>query len=86
MAIKYYDDAISQKIRNYISDPEIRVLRPEETRELFKMRADINDDKPLAFPMNILLIIVTILLVAWVIHIVSDKIYRTLVPLLQFKR
>lgn len=51
MAIKYYDDAISQKISSYISDPEIRVLRPEETRELFKMRADINDDKPLAFPM-----------------------------------
>ena len=42
--------------------------------------------KPLAFPVNILLIIVAILLVAWVVHIVSDKIYKTLVPLLRFER
>ena len=51
MAIRYYDDAVVDKIERVFKDNQkIRVLRPDETRELLRMKADLNDDKPLALP------------------------------------
>lgn len=51
MAIRYYDDAVMDKIQRWIHVDGLRILRPEETRDLFKMKADLNNDKPLTLPM-----------------------------------
>ncbi len=42
--------------------------------------------RSVAFPANLLLILVTIIVVAWIIHITSESIYKNINQLLQFKR
>lgn len=52
MAISYYDDAITYKLKNWIPDnSKLRVLKPDETKRLIEMRADDNKDKPLQLPL-----------------------------------
>lgn len=52
MAIRYYDDAISYKLQKWIpSAAGIRVLKPDDTKRLFELRADDKRDAPLQLPM-----------------------------------
>ena len=52
MAIRYYDDALCNKINGWITqDTELSILRPNETELYFKLRADQNNDKPLKLPL-----------------------------------
>lgn len=54
MAIRYYDDAIAEKINSWLpkkSNQKIQVLKPDETKRLFMIEADSNDDKPLQLPL-----------------------------------
>lgn len=51
MAIRYYDQALVNKIKDWVKDPNLRVLPPDETTRLFQMKVDQNNDKPITLPM-----------------------------------
>lgn len=51
MAIRFYDQALVDKIQKWIRDPNMRVLKPNEVTRLFQLRADQTDDKPLTLPL-----------------------------------
>lgn len=51
MAISYYDEAITQKIKNWLADSsKLRVLSPDDTNRLIQLSADDTKDKPLKLP------------------------------------
>lgn len=51
MAVRFYDEALANKLQNWIKDNKIHVLKPEETTRLFKMKADEANDKPIQLPL-----------------------------------
>ena len=51
MSVALYDRAIKNKISNWIMDPNMVILGPDEVKRLFQQRADKNDDKPLTLPL-----------------------------------
>lgn len=52
MAINYYDEAITQKIKGWLADSsKLRVLSPDESTRLFQLNAEDNEDKPLELPL-----------------------------------
>ena len=51
MAVRYYDDAIIDKIKKWIpEESNLRILKPDETKRLFAARADDKKDAPLTLP------------------------------------
>ena len=51
MAVRYYDDAIIQKLKRWIPEnSSLRVLHPDESKRLFELVATDNNDKPLQLP------------------------------------
>lgn len=50
MAIRYYDEALVEKIKSWVKDPNMRVLSPNDSTRLFQLKADLNNDKPLTLP------------------------------------
>ena len=51
MAISYYDEAITQKIKNWLADSsKLRVLSPDESSRLIQLAAYDSNDKPLKLP------------------------------------
>lgn len=52
MAISYYDEAVTQKIRGWLADPsKLRVLSPDENTRLIQMAAEDSNDQPLKLPL-----------------------------------
>lgn len=51
MAIRYYDDALASKIQRWIKDPNLRVLKPDETTRLFQITLDENNDSGIKLPL-----------------------------------
>ena len=52
MAISYYDEAITQKIKNWLADSsKLRVLSPDESNRLIQLAAEDSNDKPLKLPL-----------------------------------
>lgn len=51
MSVRYYDNALVEKIRGWIKDPNMIVLSPEDSTRLFQIKADQNNDKPLTLPL-----------------------------------
>ena len=52
MAIGYYDDAITEKIKNWLADSsQLRVLAPEESNRLIQLNAEDKNDSPLKLPL-----------------------------------
>lgn len=52
MAISYYDEAITQKIKGWLADSsKLRVLSPDESTRLIQLTADDSGDKPLTLPL-----------------------------------
>lgn len=52
MAIGYYDDAVTQKIKGWLADSsKLRVLAPEESNRLIQLNAEDSNDKPLQLPL-----------------------------------
>ena len=52
MAISYYDEAITQKIKNWLADSsKLRVLSPDESNRLIQLNAEDNNDQPLKLPL-----------------------------------
>lgn len=51
MAISYYDEAITQKIKSWLADSsKLRVLSPDESSRLIQLMAEDSKDKPLKLP------------------------------------
>ena len=52
MAISYYDEAITQKIRGWLADSsKLRVLSPDEHTRLIQLAAEDSNDQPLKLPL-----------------------------------
>lgn len=52
MAINYYDEAVTQKIKNWLADStKLRVLSPDESNRLIQLQAEDSNDKPLKLPL-----------------------------------
>lgn len=52
MAISYYDEAITQKIKGWLADSsKLRVLSPDESTRLIQLNAEDSNDKPLKLPL-----------------------------------
>lgn len=52
MAIGYYDDAITEKIKGWLADSsKLRVLAPEESNRLIQLNAEDSNDAPLTLPL-----------------------------------
>ena len=51
MAISYYDEAITQKIKGWLADSsKLRVLSPDESSRLIQLHAEDSGDQPLKLP------------------------------------
>ena len=52
MAIGYYDDAVTEKIKSWLADSStLRVLAPDEANRLIQLRAEDSSDEPLKLPL-----------------------------------
>ena len=52
MAISYYDDAVTAKIKGWLADSSnLRVLNPDETKRVIEIHAEDSGDKPLQLPL-----------------------------------
>lgn len=51
MAIRYYDQALVDKIKAWIKDPNMVVLSPSDSTRLFQLRSDQQNDTKLTLPM-----------------------------------
>ena len=52
MAISYYDDAITAKIKGWLADNStLRVLNPDETKRVIDLQADDSNDAPIKLPL-----------------------------------
>jgi hypothetical protein len=52
MAISYYDDAITAKIKGWLADSSnLRVLNPDETNRVIELHAEDSGDAPLTLPL-----------------------------------
>jgi hypothetical protein len=52
LAISYYDEAVTQKIKNWLADSsKLRVLSPDESNRLIQLTAEDSNDKPLKLPL-----------------------------------
>ena len=51
MSTKLYDDAVVEKLRNWTQNTSITVTGPNETRRLFEVTADVNNDNPIKLPL-----------------------------------
>ena len=50
MAISLYDEALTRKIQNWITAPNLRVLKPDEVMRLRQLGNNDNDDEPMKLP------------------------------------
>lgn len=52
MAISYYDEAVTQKIKGWLADSsKLRVLSPDESSRLIQLNAEDTDDQAFKLPM-----------------------------------
>ena len=52
MAISYYDEAVTQKIKGWLADSSrLRVLSPDESTRLIQLHAEDTNDQPLELPL-----------------------------------
>lgn len=51
MGVRFYDDALYDKISSWVRDKRMRILKPSESMRVFQLAADISDDKPITLPL-----------------------------------
>lgn len=51
MAIRFYDEALVSKIKNWVANTQIQITSPSETERIFEIIADKNNDNPIELPM-----------------------------------
>jgi hypothetical protein len=55
MAINYYDEAVTQKIKGWLADSsKLRVLSPDESTRLIQLQAEDSGDEPLKLPLIVI--------------------------------
>lgn len=51
MAIRFYDDALIAKFKRWLpEESNVRILDPDETKKLFELKAEDNNDQPITLP------------------------------------
>ena len=50
MSAYLYDEAFVQKLRNWTKESQIQIYSPDDTKRLFEIIADNNNDKPIQLP------------------------------------
>jgi len=51
MGVRHIDDALFEKIKGWVKDENMTILKPNETARLFQVVADKTDDKPITLPL-----------------------------------
>lgn len=51
MAVRYYDEALVNKIRDWVIDPKVKIIGPSEARTFFRINSDREKDKPMSLPL-----------------------------------
>lgn len=51
MGIRLYDEALVQKIQNWVKDPNLQILKPDEATRFFEMTLDQKRDAPIHLPL-----------------------------------
>ena len=51
MSVGLYDDALTEKIKKWVLDPNMTITSPNETRRLFQYKADVTGDAPIELPL-----------------------------------
>ena len=52
MGVSLYDEAILKKVKKWFPNEEkLKILKPNESNRLFRLKADENNDKPLTLPL-----------------------------------
>lgn len=54
MSVNLYDKALLEKLNNWTKNTEMTVVGPDESRRIFEVVADNNNDKPIRLPMLVL--------------------------------
>ena len=51
MALTFYDEALVNKIKNWVTNTNIHITSPDETTRLFQLQLDKNNDKEIEVPL-----------------------------------
>ena len=51
MGVRFYDEALVNKIKSWVKDKEMRILSPENVDKLFQIKANDSGDKALTLPL-----------------------------------
>ena len=51
MAVRFYDEALSNKVKSWVKDPHLKILKPDESTRLFEVSLDTKKDAPLELPL-----------------------------------
>lgn len=51
MAVRFYDEALLKKFQKWTADTQVQLTGVNETRKLFEVVADKNNDKPIQLPL-----------------------------------
>lgn len=51
MGVRFYDEAVVEKIKSWVKDPNMKVLSPNESSRLFQLKAEEHSDLPLSLPL-----------------------------------
>ena len=51
MSLKLYDEALLNKIKNWVKDENMTITSPDETKRLFSYIADVTDDSNIKLPL-----------------------------------
>lgn len=51
MSVALYDEAFLKKLQAWTKDTQVTILSPDESRSLFAVNADLNNDSPIKLPL-----------------------------------
>lgn len=51
MAVRFYDEALLKKFQKWTADTQVHLTGINETKRLFEVVADMNNDRPIQFPL-----------------------------------
>ena len=51
MAVRFYDEALLRKFQKWTADTQVHLTGINETKRLFEVVADTNNDRPIQFPL-----------------------------------
>lgn len=54
MGVRFYDEALLEKLNNWVKDPNATILGPGDINRTFQILADKKNDKPITLPLIIL--------------------------------